>query len=124
MSHIATIKVAFTEIAYIESACAQVGATFDRTIQTVTLFGSQKVTGRAVQLDGWKYPVVISPNGREVSYDNYNGRWGDITKLNQFKAAYSTAITLAEFNADPDLTSIRRTTLADGTIVVTADTLT
>ena len=100
MSHTATVKVAFTEVDCIGSACAQVGATFDPVVKDVKLYGSQKITGRTVKFPGWQYPCVISPDGQTLSYDNMNGSWGDIARLNEFKQAYAAAVSLKELNTD------------------------
>jgi hypothetical protein len=123
VSHTATVRVAFTEVDCIGSACAQIGATFDPVVKDVKLYGSQKITGRTVQLDGWRYPCVISPDGQTLSYDNMNGHWGKIEKLNEFKAAYAAAVSLKELNTDLDMTDIHRETLPDGWIKITAETL-
>ena len=44
-----------------------------------------KVVG--IKFADWKYPVVVKDNGT-VAYDNYNGSWGDIARLNELKAYY------------------------------------
>lgn len=41
----------------------------------------KKVDGTAIQLAGWRYPVVVDVNTGEVTYDNYRGRWGDEEQL-------------------------------------------
>jgi len=43
--------------------------------------------GLGIMLPGWRYPMVITPDGKAV-YDNYNGSWGDIQELYAFSAHY------------------------------------
>ncbi len=42
-----------------------------------------------VQLTGWRYPVVFDLKSGQVSYDNYQGRWGDPVELNRFLQSYA-----------------------------------
>lgn len=49
---------------------------------------STDVEGFAVKLPGWNFPIVINQESGEISYDNYNGHWGDIKKLETFKERY------------------------------------
>ena len=50
------------------------------------VFGSTKLfstslTGWAVQLPEWRYPVVCEVETGRVSFDNYEGRWGNGGRL-------------------------------------------
>jgi hypothetical protein len=56
------------------------------TEQKVNLFSTSH-TGMHVKFKNWNYPVVFE-NGKAV-YDNYNGKWGDIKKLNEFVREYT-----------------------------------
>lgn len=47
------------------------------------MYDGRQATGLGVSLPGWNYPVVISPETGEVTYDNYNGRWGEQIELDR-----------------------------------------
>jgi hypothetical protein len=44
------------------------------TERTVRLF-SASVTGLAIELPGWNYPVVCDLASGSLKYDNYGGAW-------------------------------------------------
>jgi hypothetical protein len=56
MSHIVTITTEVRDPAALRAACRQLHLP-EPTHETVQLFSSQ-ATGHAVQLPGWRYPVV------------------------------------------------------------------
>lgn len=84
MSHTLNIETEIHDLSALQSACDRLGLRMETG--EFKLFAS-KETGTAVFLDGWKYPVVIKDGG-EVAFDNYNGSWGDIARLNELKAYY------------------------------------
>ena len=53
-----------------------------KTEQSATqrFFDGSSYSGTAVQLPGWRYPVIVDSEG-EMHYDNYKGRWGDTKDL-------------------------------------------
>jgi len=51
----------------------------------VELFDGTQVSGLAVSLPGWSYPLVVEADGTLV-YDNYHGRWGDIKQVEALAA--------------------------------------
>ncbi len=53
---------------------------------THQLYNSEE-TGTGLFLKDWKYPAVVKNDG-SVSYDNYEGKWGNVIELNKFKARY------------------------------------
>ena len=55
---------------------------------TVELF-SGNATGLVVQLPSWQYPVVIDVLTGQITFDNFNGHWGDQAQLDRFLQAYS-----------------------------------
>lgn len=59
---------------------------------TAQLFSSEK-TGYAVQLDCWRYPVIIDLQKREVHFDSFTGHWGSPDRLNEFRQAYAAEKT-------------------------------
>ena len=52
-----------------------------------------------------------------MSYDNYNGHWGEQSKLNQFLQAY--AVEKAKIEARKKGHMVTETSLQDGSIKVT-----
>jgi hypothetical protein len=75
MSHVATIALEFRDPAALAEAAAACG--FGLGQDTVTFYDGTRVTGTAIRLPGWQYPVVVVAAGR-LHYDHYEGRWGDL----------------------------------------------
>ena len=55
---------------------------------TAKLF-SGEATGLLVQLPGWEYPAVIDTLTGSISYDNFEGSWGDQQHLSKFLQMYA-----------------------------------
>lgn len=87
MSHIVTIKTEVRDAAAVRAACRRLGLT-EPVQDTVKLF-SGEVTGLAVELPGWQYPVVADLATGQLKYDNFEGRWGDQRHLDAFLQAYA-----------------------------------
>jgi hypothetical protein len=83
---------------------------------TAQLFSEAK-TGWQVQLPDWRYPVVVDVNTGQVGYDNYEGRWGDQRRLDEFIQMYS--VEKAKCEARKRGHSVTEQTLADGSIKLT-----
>jgi hypothetical protein len=58
-------------------------------VQGTTKLFSGEVTGLAVQLPAWVYPMVCDTTSGQLKYDNFNGRWGADAELNKFLQAYA-----------------------------------
>ena len=84
--------------------------------KTVKLF-STAVTGLAVELPGWNYPVVCDLASGEVQFDNYEGRWGKQQELDRFLQAY--AVEKAKLEAQRKGYGVLEQPLADGSIKLT-----
>jgi hypothetical protein len=56
--------------------------------RTVRLFRDE-ATGLAVELSGWRYPVVCQTETGELRYDNFSGRWGAEQELHRFQQTYA-----------------------------------
>jgi len=56
-------------------------------------FFSTSHKGMAVYLPGWKYPVVITEDGT-ITYDNYDGNWGDKKFLDDLMQSYSRELVI------------------------------
>ncbi len=73
MSHIVQIQTQVRDPVAVANACQRLSlpSPVQRTVQ---LFSRQE-TGLAVELPGWRYPVVCQLATGELRYDNYEGRW-------------------------------------------------
>lgn len=119
MSHIVTIQTRLTDPAAIVAACRRLRLAAPGDRQEHTLFARQKVTGRAVKLPDWQYPVVIDDDGR-AQYDNFNGNWGEQKHLDAFVQAY--AVEKAKLEARKAGHTCTEQTQADGSIRLTIET--
>jgi gamma-glutamylcyclotransferase (GGCT)/AIG2-like uncharacterized protein YtfP len=86
MSHIATIETKFKDKKVLKKTCDRLGIRYENVTNYKFYDGTRK-SGLAIYLSGWKYPAVITDEG-EIFYDNYNGSWGSIEKLNKVKDYY------------------------------------
>ncbi len=114
MSHTIEIKSQVKDVAAVQAACRRLKLPEPQE-RTVTLF-SAEVTGLAVQLPEWQYPVVCNTTTGELKYDNYNGRWGQQSHVDQFLQAY--AVERAKLEARRQGHSVSEQQLADGSIRV------
>jgi hypothetical protein len=78
----------------VASACSRLGLTAPN-FKTVHLF-SAWVTGLAVELPGWRYPVICQTETGKLKYDNYKGRWGEQSHLDRFLQAYAVELVKLE----------------------------
>jgi hypothetical protein len=111
MSHVATIALEFRDVAALGEAAS--GCGLELRQETVTFYDGTRVTGTAVRLPGWRYPIVVDSDGR-LHYDQYEGRWGDLAQLHRFRQAYAEAATTRFAHARGYL--VTRMTQADGTV--------
>ena len=114
MSHLVMIKTQVRDSVAIAAACSRLilPAPLQRTVR---LFSSEE-TGLAVELSGWRYPVVCQTETGELKYDNFGGRWGNQTQLDRFLQAY--AVEKAKLEARKQGHSVSEQQLADGSIRV------
>jgi hypothetical protein len=115
LSHIVEIKTEVRDEAAVRAACTRLQLAPPER-KTVRLF-SATATGLAVQLPGWNYPVVCNTESGQVSYDNYEGHWGEQKHLNSFLQGY--AVEKAKIEARKKGHSVTETSLHDGSIRVT-----
>ena len=111
MSHVATITLEFRDPEALADAAATLGLAL--ALDTVRFYDGTRVTGTALRLPGWQYPVVIDGEGRLV-YDHYEGQWGDLAHLHRFRQAYAEAAT-GRFARAQGL-HVSRTVQGDGTV--------
>jgi hypothetical protein len=112
MSHIVVIKTEIKDAAAVRATCQRLGLA--QPVQgTVRLF-SGEVSGLAVQLPEWQYPVIADLPSGQLRYDNFNGRWGDQRQLDRFLQAY--AVERARAEARKKGYACTEQALADGSI--------
>src|SRR5947208_2667621 len=87
MSHIVSIETEIRDAAAVLAACERLGLP-QPTSGTTRLF-SGEVAGLAVQLSGWKYPVVCQLESGQLKYDDFSGIWGDRRELDRFLQSYA-----------------------------------
>ena len=115
MSHIVQVQAQVKDAAAVQAACQRLG--LPAPVQgTVSLFSGQ-VTGLAVQLPDWTYPVVFDTANGHVKYDNFNGRWGDPACLDRFLQAYAVCKAVSEARRRGHLCTEQK--LDDGSIKLT-----
>lgn len=93
MSHVVEIRTEVRDRAALSAACRRLEwpAPVDRQVR----FYQDEVTGVAVDLPGWAYPVVFDLRGG-VRFDNYEGRWGHERELHKLLQAYAVECVTAE----------------------------
>lgn len=94
MSHIVQIQTQVRDPDGIRAAC-------DRLKLAPPVFGktelfSESMTGWAVRLPEWKYPIVCDVNTGQINFDNFDGRWGDQRELDRFVQNYAVEKTRIE----------------------------
>ncbi len=87
MSHIVQIRTQVKDAMAATAACLRLSLA-EPAQETVKLF-SDTVTGLAVRLPGWRYPVVFDTNAGGARFDNFGGRWGEQAELDRFLQAYA-----------------------------------
>jgi hypothetical protein len=115
VSHIVQIKTQVKDAAALRAACQRLGLA-SPVESTVKLF-SATVTGHAVKLPDWTYPVVFQLASGDVRFDNFEGRWGDQEKLSLLLQAY--AVEKAKIESRKAGHSVIEQPLADGSIKLT-----
>lgn len=118
MSHILTIQTEIRDQAAVEQACTRLE--LPAPVQGTHRLYSRSLTGLAIRLPGWIYPVVVDLQSGQAQYDNFEGRWGSQAELNRFVQSY--AVTKATREAHRHGYSVREQQLADGSIQLTVQT--
>ena len=116
MSHIVSIRTEVRDPLAIRAACGRLGLA-EPVQGTFKLFAGQEVTGLAVQLPGWRYPVVVNMATGELAFDNFNGRWGEQKGLDRLVQAY--AVERAKLEARKRGHTVIEQQLVDGSVKLT-----
>ena len=112
MSHIVSIQTEVRDAAAVRAACHRLGLA--EPVEGKTRLFSGEVTGLAVKLPDWAYPVVCDTVSGRIRFDNFNGLWGDQQHLDRFLQAY--ACEKAKIEARRKGHAVTEQQLADGSI--------
>lgn len=115
MSHIVSIVTEVRDPVAIRSACQRMQ--LPAPVHGPTKLFSGTVTGWAVQLPDWRYPVVCDIEEKQLRFDNYGGKWGEQAQLDRFLQAY--AVEMAKLAARRKGHVCTEQPLADGSIKLT-----
>lgn len=115
MSHIVEIQTQVKDAEAVSAACRRLRLP-KPLHRRVPLF-SGEATGLAVELPGWRYPLVCNLHSGELKYDNYQGRWGEQGHLEKFLQMY--AVEKAKLEARKQGHSVTEQSLQDGSIQLT-----
>ena len=115
LSHIVEIETQVRDVEAVHAACRRLRLRVPKH-GTVKLF-SGEVTGWAVELPGWRYPVVCRLETGQLQYDDYGGRWGEQAQLGRFLQAY--AVERAKLEARRQGHLVTEQALSDGAIKLT-----
>lgn len=92
MSHTATVKVDLSDREMLKEACEELGLEYREGLHQVKLYQGNVSAEFSVRLPGWSYPIAIC--GDQMHYDNYNGRWGDMSQFHKLQDGYSKHATI------------------------------
>lgn len=117
MSHIVEIQVECRDKAAIAAACRRLK--LPQPIDGRHSMYSGNVQGLGIQLQGWRYPIVATADGK-LAYDNYGGAWGEQRHLDTFLQAY--AVEKTKIEARRKGYTCTESQRADGSIRLTINT--
>ena len=115
MSHIVHIQTEVRDPLAISSACTRLS--LPQPVEGEHQLFTNRVTGLAVQLPRWQYPIVCQTDSGQLQYDNYGGRWGDPAQLDRFLQGY--AVEKAKIEARRQGYDVTEHSLENGSIRLT-----
>ena len=115
MSHVVQVQTQVKDAAAVRAGCKRLQ--LDDPVQGETKLFSQTVSGLAVRLREWRYPVVFNLATGESKFDNYGGHWGKQERLDEFLQAYAIEVTKLE--ARRKGYSVIEQPLVDGSVKLT-----
>lgn len=115
MSHVVSISTEVRNPTAIAAACQRLGLAVP--VEGIAQLYSARATGWLVQLPDWRYPVVCDTATGQMKFDNFGGRWGEQSRLNQFLQAY--AVETARNEARKRGHDVYEQPLSDGSIKLT-----
>jgi hypothetical protein len=75
VSHIVQIQTQVRDPLAVHAACRRLGLA--SPVQKAVKLFSSEASGLAVELPGWRYPVVCDVTTGHIKFDNYGGAWKD-----------------------------------------------
>jgi len=117
VSHVVQIQTEVRDIVAVRAACDRLQLP-SPVIASHSLYQGT-VIGLGVELPKWRYPVVCDIASGQLRYDNFNGRWGDQARLDEFLQSY--AVEKAKIEARRKGHTCTEQTLADGSIKLTVN---
>jgi len=115
MSHTVTIKTEIRDLAAVRAAAQRLG--LPEPVQGTHRLFSGEVSGLAVQLPAWVYPVVADLTTGQLRYDNFSGRWGPQEHLDRLIQTYAAEKVKLEGRKHGHL--VTESVLGDGSIKLT-----
>jgi hypothetical protein len=115
VSHIVQIQTQVKDVAAVRAACKRLGLA--EPVAGKTRLFSGEVSGLAVKLPSWTYPVVADLATGQLKFDNFGGRWGEQQHLDRFLQAYACEKAKIEARKKGHVVTEQR--LADGSIKLT-----
>ena len=115
MSHIVEIQTEVRDPVALQAACDRIGV--PAAVHGEARLFNALASGWIVQLKDWRYPAVFDTDTGSVAYDNFGGRWGEQSRLDQLLQAY--AVERAKIEARRQGHSVSEQQLADGSIKLT-----
>ena len=115
MSHVVQIQTQVKDAAAVRAGCNRLQ--LDAPVAGEVRLFSETVSGLAVRLRDWRYPVVFNLATGESRFDNYGGHWGKQERLDEFLQAYSIEKTKIE--ARRKGYSVIEQPLVDGSVKLT-----
>jgi len=115
VSHIVSIQTEVRDAAAVRAACKRLGLA--EPVEGKTRLFSGEVTGLAVKLPDWQYPVVADISTGQLKFDNFGGRWGEQKELDKFLQSY--AVEKAKIEARKRGHAVTEQQLSDGSIRLT-----
>ncbi|MFV0443283.1 MAG: DUF1257 domain-containing protein [Planctomycetaceae bacterium] len=115
MSHIVQIQSELRDPVAVAAACERLRLP-PPVLGDARLYSGAK-TGWQVRLPGWRYPVVCDVDSGRADYDNFGGRWGELSQLHRLLQAYAVEKTRLEARRRGHV--VTEQPLADGSIRVT-----
>jgi len=112
VSHVVSIKTQVRDAAAVAATCQRLGLPAP-VAGTVKLF-SGEVSGLAVQLPEWVYPLAIDVSCGQLKFDNFGGRWGEQKHLDRFLQIYAVEVATAAARRKGH--SVTEQQLSDGSI--------
>jgi hypothetical protein len=112
VSHIVQIQTQVRDAAAVEIACQRLALPPPQHRQ-VQMY-SAAAEGLAVELPGWRYPLVCELSTGRLAFDHFGGHWGDPRELDRFLQAY--AVEKSRLEARRRGHTFSEQALADGSI--------